>query len=165
MEQEKDLFKALVPPKPGGQIITSLDSPSSQAPEAITSQSTGSSSSLSNTNTDQDTLAHALDELTISPKLPMAERMFASLGVVFQRAHEKDEIDPGLQDWNSRLLRADEVSRQGDRVIDVLRWIRDLLDQMLVSHSEDLTEAASILADGARDGILATYPYGRGQDG
>ncbi|KAL8637051.1 MAG: hypothetical protein Q9228_005635, partial [Teloschistes exilis] len=151
MEQGKDISKVLLPRKLDHQPSTSPKSSVLHTHGASTPPSTESSLSLSKNKTEQDTLAFSLNGLTITPKLPMAERMFASLGVVFQHAYEEREIELGLAGWNSRLLRADELSRQGDRDIEVLRWVHGILDQMLDSHSEDLIEAANILANGARD--------------
>lgn len=158
MEQGKDISKGLLPPKLDYQPSTSPKSPVLQDLGASTPPTTESSLLLSKTRTDRDTLADSLKELTITPKLPMAERMFASLAVVFRHAHEEGEIELGLAGWNSRLLRADELSRQGDRDIEILGWVHGILDQMLVSHSEDLIEAANILANGARDGTLVACP-------
>ncbi|KAL8687686.1 MAG: hypothetical protein Q9218_006210 [Villophora microphyllina] len=131
MEEDNDISGALLPRLPDNQA--SINPPSSSPTLPLP----------------EDILVQTLDKLAITQKLPMAERMFASLGIVFQHALEKNEIEPSVRDWNARLLQADELS--GSRDIEVLRCIRGILDQMFNSHSEDLIEAANILANGARD--------------
>ena len=100
----------------------------------------------------QSALEEALDSLEIHNRIEMAERMFSSLGVVFQHAIEQHGIDLGIRDWNPYLRQAEEANRRGMRDEGVLRWIRTVLDQLLASDSEDLVQAAEILANGSRDG-------------
>lgn len=82
----------------------------------------------------------------------MAERMFISLATTFRSATETDSIDLDDPDWLNRLQRADEDSRQGNRDIDILKWIRTVLDQLRSLDSEHLVEAAAVLANASRDG-------------
>lgn len=83
----------------------------------------------------------------------MAERMFPSLEEIFQHASEAHKTDLGVQDWHNRLRQADENSRRGLRDVEILKWIRTVLDQLRVSDTEDLLDAANVLANGSRDGI------------
>ncbi|KAL8697182.1 MAG: hypothetical protein Q9201_007261 [Fulgogasparrea decipioides] len=84
-------------------------------------------------------------------KLPMAERMFPSLEVIFQHAIDESKLDIDVEDCRSKLRRAEEDSKQGARSILDLQWIRSILDQLSQTRSEHITQAATVLADGARD--------------
>ncbi|KAL8837183.1 MAG: hypothetical protein Q9170_002645 [Blastenia crenularia] len=120
--------------------------------------SEGESEPPSNSGDDLDAsrehLVYAFGLLSVRKNLPMAEHMFLLLGDFFQHAVETHGIDLGLADWHDALRRANENSRRGDRDIRILRWIRTVLDLMRLSSPEDLTQAASILADGSRDALL-----------
>lgn len=107
----------------------------------------------SGSDANQDYLVHAFGQLGIQKRLPMAERMFASLERIFQHTFEIHRIDLGAHDWHARLQRADENSRRGIRDIEVLKWIRTVLDQLRLLDPEDLAESANVLANGSRDGI------------
>ena len=83
------------------------------------------------------------------------ERMFGVLETIFRNAldHEKS-IDLsyfGSENLWILLRRADVSSRQGYRDLDVLKTIRDVLNQMLCSGSRLLVSAAKTLADASRD--------------
>lgn len=109
----------------------------------------------------QHQLARAFGELVVQEQkqeqeqeqLPMAERMFTLLATVFQAARATHEINLGHPDWHNRLRRADEITRQGNRDIEILKWIRAVLDQLRLLDSEHLVEAANILANASRDGM------------
>ncbi|KAL8728153.1 MAG: hypothetical protein Q9181_005445 [Wetmoreana brouardii] len=122
-----------------------------------------------NVNADQASLTHAFDRLEVREehlvasnpakilkdrsheRLPMAERMFSSLEVIFQHAIDESKLDIGVEDCRSRLRRAEEDSKQGARSIPDLQWIRSILDQLSQTRSGHITQAATVLADGARD--------------
>lgn len=105
----------------------------------------------------QDCLVHAFGQLDIENQLLMAERMFAQLGRVFRHAVQAHHIDLGAPDWHNRLRQADENSRQGNRDTEALRWIRTVLEQLRTLDSEDLVEAANVLANASRDGMQADF--------
>ncbi len=99
----------------------------------------------------KDQLTHAFGELDLQEQLPMAERMFTSLATTFRAATESHNINLGDPNWLNRLRRADEESRQGNRDIDILKWIRNVLEQLRSLDSEHLDEAAVVLANASRD--------------
>ncbi|KAL8934806.1 MAG: hypothetical protein Q9216_005722 [Gyalolechia sp. 2 TL-2023] len=109
---------------------------------------------------DQDHLVYAFGQLSVRKDLPMAERMFILLEEVFQRAAETHNIDIGHEDWHARLRQADEMSRQGVRDVEILRWARNAVDQLRQSVLEDFTQAANILADASRDASWR-LPFGQ----
>ncbi|KAI4125694.1 MAG: hypothetical protein LQ338_004122 [Usnochroma carphineum] len=114
----------------------------------------------SGSDANQDYLVHAFGQLGIQKRLPMAERMFASLERIFQHTFEIHRIDLGAHDWHARLQRADENSRRGIRDIEVLKWIRTVLDQLRLLDPEDLAESANVLANGSRDASWR-LPFGQ----
>ncbi|KAL8947076.1 MAG: hypothetical protein Q9222_006602 [Ikaeria aurantiellina] len=125
-------------------------------PTLETSNTQGSPPGTSDQKAGQEALTAALGRLDVTEAQPskpllMAERMFASLAVVFQHAIEKHAIDLGGGDWHRRLLQADQAARQGARDVDLLRWIRSVLDQLLLANSDDVAQAATVLANGSRD--------------
>ncbi|KAI4176382.1 MAG: hypothetical protein LQ343_001121 [Gyalolechia ehrenbergii] len=109
---------------------------------------------------DQDHLVYAFGQLSVRKDLPMAERMFILLEGVFQRAVETHNINLGPRDWHDKLRRADGNSRRGDRDVETLKWIRDVLDQLRLSVLEDFTRAVDILADASRDASWR-LPFGQ----
>ncbi|KAL8682115.1 MAG: hypothetical protein Q9186_001820 [Xanthomendoza sp. 1 TL-2023] len=90
----------------------------------------------------------------------MAERIFASLGVVIKHAAEEHELDLDVRAILVILRQADEASRRGIRDVEALITVRNVLDQLPVSHSQDFVEAARILADASRDGSWR-LPFGQ----
>ncbi|KAL8715111.1 MAG: hypothetical protein Q9220_001068 [cf. Caloplaca sp. 1 TL-2023] len=131
-----------------------ISEPPEASPETITTQ--GSSPGTSDLEAGSEALTTAFSQLGLTktppPKaLVMAERMFASLTVVLQHAIEEHDIELGVGDWQRRLLQADDTARQGARDIDLLRWIRTILDQLLLANSDDVAQAATVLANGSRD--------------
>ncbi|KAL8972628.1 MAG: hypothetical protein Q9197_002701 [Variospora fuerteventurae] len=80
----------------------------------------------------------------------MAEQMFAALEAVFQHAVQTQHVELGPR-WQERLRQADEDSRRGTRDVEILRWIRTVLDQLRHLDSADLIHSMNILADGSRD--------------
>ncbi|KAL8695741.1 MAG: hypothetical protein Q9224_003194 [Gallowayella concinna] len=90
----------------------------------------------------------------------MAERIFASLGVVIKHAAEQHELDLDVRAILVILRQADEASRRGIRDVEALVTVRNVLDQLLVSHSQDFVEAARMLADASRDGSWR-LPFGQ----
>lgn len=82
----------------------------------------------------------------------MAEQMFAALEAVFQHAAQTQHVELRPR-WQERLRQADEDSRRGTRDVEILRWIRTVLDQLRHLDSVDLVHSMNILADGSRDGI------------
>ena len=130
-----------------------------QVPDRLFGGQISSSPSANQPDAADDHLVYSFGQLSVCKDLPMAERMFSSLEVVFQHAFETSDLDSelDLREWHSRLRRAEENSRRGIRDIGILRWIRDVLDQLRLLDSEDLTQAANILANGSRDGDF--YPF------
>lgn len=100
----------------------------------------------------QNFLARAFERLKIQQHLPMAEQMFAALEAVFQHAAQTQHVELGPR-WQERLRQADVDSRRGTRDVEILRWIRTVLDQLRHLDSADLVHSMNILADGSRDGI------------
>ncbi|KAL8752566.1 MAG: hypothetical protein Q9184_005685 [Pyrenodesmia sp. 2 TL-2023] len=131
----------------------SQDETSSTNVDRATSPATSSTEK----DPDKDQLAHAFRELVVQEQeeeqLPMAERMFTSLAATFQDAGDTHKINLSSPDWHNRLRRADENSRQGIRDIEILRWIRTVLDQLRLLDSEHLVKAAKILANASRDDV------------
>lgn len=157
MESEHDISEMSSPREDERPIRTSPTSPASSSvphPET-TLDRTGSgpiSTDGEKLDANQEHLLYAFGHLSVRKDLPMAERMFALLEDVFQSAVETNKIDLGLPDWHNRLRRAEENSRRGNRDIEILKWVRTILDRLRLPGSEDLTQAANILADGSRDG-------------
>ncbi|KAL8980636.1 MAG: hypothetical protein Q9177_005821 [Variospora cf. flavescens] len=100
----------------------------------------------------QNFLARAFERLKIQQHLPMAEQMFAALEAVFQHAAQTQHVELGPR-WQERLRQADVDSRRGTRDVEILRWIRTVLDQLRHLDSADLVHSMNILADGSRDDV------------
>ncbi|KAL8964139.1 MAG: hypothetical protein Q9183_004667 [Haloplaca sp. 2 TL-2023] len=98
----------------------------------------------------------------ITTARPMAEHMFTSLGAVFLRATDNGALEWGDQDWQANIRKADDLAEQGNRDIGSLRWIREVLNQLLSAQTDDLIEATTILANAARD---ASWRLAFGQSG
>ncbi|KAI4110370.1 MAG: hypothetical protein LQ345_007022 [Seirophora villosa] len=98
----------------------------------------------------QDYLTHAFGRLEIQQHLPMAQQMFAALRAAFQHAVETHHLEIGSR-WQERLRQADEDSRRGTRDLEILMWIRTVLEQLHYLESADLIDAMNALADGSRD--------------
>lgn len=156
MESRGDISKALLPVERGENVHTSPTSTLVEPSNATISdhhpQPPWSAEQDSDVN--QASLADILEQLRIQEKPPMAERMFASLGVVVQHAAEEHELDVDVQEVLNALQRAGEESRRGLRDIEALSILRTFLGQLLPSNPQDLLEAASILANASRDSKL-----------
>ncbi|KAL9611653.1 MAG: hypothetical protein Q9167_003721 [Letrouitia subvulpina] len=117
--------------------------------------STPTDSKGSNPSFSQLALSKSFSHLNVTgepPKtdFPMAEQMFPSLGVIFQHAADQG-LNLGIGDWNAALLRADRSSRNGYRDLEVLRWIRRVLDQLVAAGFDELAPATEVLANASRD--------------
>ncbi|KAI4169062.1 MAG: hypothetical protein LQ348_007362 [Seirophora lacunosa] len=80
----------------------------------------------------------------------MARQMFAALRAAFQHAVETHHLELG-SGWQERLRQADEDSRRGTRDVEILMWIRTVLEQLHYLESADLIDAMNALADASRD--------------
>ncbi|KAL9047130.1 MAG: hypothetical protein Q9206_006892 [Seirophora lacunosa] len=76
--------------------------------------------------------------------------MFAALRAAFQHAVETHHLELG-SGWQERLRQADEDSRRGTRDVEILMWIRTVLEQLHYLESADLIDAMNALADASRD--------------
>ena len=158
MGSRNDISRGALPQESGHQV-----SPPS-IPSPNTSPLDGLAKSPDETKpvNHEDSLNATFDQLQVHDReqpskpittaRPMAEHMFTSLGTVFLRATDNGALEWGDQDWQANIRRADDLTSQGSRDVGSLRWIREVLNQLLTAQTDDLIEVTTILANGARDG-------------
>ncbi|KAL8991651.1 MAG: hypothetical protein Q9169_007779, partial [Polycauliona sp. 2 TL-2023] len=124
--------------------------PTVTSPSTTSSTQGGSISEKQDLAVDRTSLTLGLDQLNIHEPRPMAERMFLSLGVIFQEAAEKLDLDIDAQGLQITFNRADQNSRNGTRDLEVLATVQTVLE-LLTPDSNYFVEAATILANASRD--------------
>lgn len=78
------------------------------------------------------------------------EDMFRSLQNIFTQA-EEDEGSFNVQELLASLEQADEDARRGQKNLQALKGVRDILDRLWSSDSDFMARAAETLANGSRD--------------
>lgn len=97
----------------------------------------------------------ALSSLTLSE--PEADRMFRALATIFEASQLHDariafNVSPGEDVW-TLLQRADSYESRGIRDVSSLIAVKNVMDQMLVLHSQFLLPVLRIVADRSREGL------------
>ena len=100
----------------------------------------------------------ALSSLTLCD--PEADRMFRALATIFEASQLHDariafNLQPGDDVW-TLLQRADSYEEQGLKDIPSLAAVKNVMEQMLLLHSQFLLPALRIVADKSREGLFQT---------
>lgn len=100
----------------------------------------------------------AFEQLDLADK--PSTRMFRAIGVVFEQAITQDaSINLGADNWRMQFQDADVMSADGRQDIGALTLVRTMLDQLWShSHQDALVHAATLLADGSREGESEIKP-------
>ncbi|KAL8673731.1 MAG: hypothetical protein Q9168_001838 [Polycauliona sp. 1 TL-2023] len=158
MYSNNDISEVLLPQNSQHDTLTSTTTSLSTTPSpASTSKLTSADHALDVSITEeqdlevnQASLDLGLNQLSIHERPLMAERMFLSLGVIFQNAAEELEADVDVQELHVAFNRADQNSRNGIRDLEVLATTQTVLE-LLVPDSDYFVEAVTVLANASRD--------------
>ena len=135
-----------VPFAPGSPSIISESGKNSHSPAASPNHESSTVASLD----------AALGSLTLCD--PDADRMFRALATIFEASQLHDariafNLQTGEDVW-TLLQRADSYEGQGLKDIPSLAAVTNVMEQMLLLHSQFLLPALKIVADKSREGLL-----------